>query len=170
FTIQVTDAAGCTGSRDYAVDIFSTAPSSSVAANTTALAISTAHPCVSLPFVYTRGESTPARALTVSFQLDATKLALCSTPELSAHLGSWFSGFSNTQLSITSDGDGAYTVDVSLVGLPCGITTGGTLFTLDLESVGADGAGAITVTRVKSRDCDSNPIAVAAGAPTALRI
>ena len=170
FTIQATDGAGCTGSRDYAVDIFSTAPNSSVAANTTGLAISSAHPCVSVPFVYTRGESTPARALSVSFQLDGTKLALCSAPDSSAHLGSWFNGFSNTQLLVTDDGDGAYTVDVTILGLPCGITTGGTLFTLDLESVGADGAGAITVTRVKSRDCSNTPIAVAAGAPTSLRI
>jgi hypothetical protein len=170
FTIQVTDGAGCTGSRAYSVDIFSTAPNSSVAANTTGLAISTAHPCVSVPIVYTRGEATPARAVSVSFQLDATKLALCSTPESSVHLGSWFNGFSNTQILVTDDGDGAYTVEVTLLGLPCGITTGGTLFTVDLKSVGADGSGAITVTRVKSRDCDNTPIAVAAGAPTTLRI
>jgi len=170
FTIQVTDAAGCTGSRDYSVDIFGTAPNSSVAANTTGLAISTAHPCVSVPFNYTRGEATPARAVSVSFQLDGTKLALCSTPDSSVHLGSWFTGFSNTQVLITDDGDGAYTVDVTLLGLPCGITTGGTLFTLDLKSVGADGSGSITVTRVKSRDCDNSPIAVAAGVPTTLRI
>ena len=170
FSILVTDGAGCTGSRDYTVDIFSTAPVSSVAANTSGLAISSAHPCVSVPFVYTRGESAPARGLSVSFQLDATKLALCSTPESSAHLGSWFSGFSNTQLQITDDGDGAWTVDVALLGLPCGITTGGTLFTLDLLATGADGSGAITVTRVKARDCDDNLIAVAAGAPAALRI
>src|SRR5262249_25723061 len=141
-----------------------------VAANANALAISTAHTCVSVPFVYTRGESTPARALSVSFQLDGTKLALCSTPELSAHLGSWFNGFANTQLLITDDGDGPYTADVTLLGLPCGIPPGGTLFTIDLRSVGAEGAGAITVTRVKSRDCDTLPIAVAAGAPAALRI
>jgi hypothetical protein len=170
FTIQITDAAGCTGSRGYSVDIFSTAPNSSVAANTTGLAISTAHPCVSVPFDYTRGEATPARSLSVSFQLDGTKLALCSTPDSSVHLGSWFTGFSNTQVLVTDDGDGAYTVNVALLGLPCGITTGGTLFTLDLKSVGADGSGAITVTRVKSRDCDNAPIAVAAGVPTALRI
>jgi hypothetical protein len=106
----------------------------------------------------------------VSFQLDGTKLALCSTPLAAVHLGSWFSGFSNTQLQITDDGDGAYTVDVSLVGGPCGITTGGTLFTLDLESAGADGSGAITVTRVKARNCGDVAIAVAAGAPTTLRI
>ena len=170
FTALVTDAAGCTGSRAYVVDIFATPPVSNVAANTTGLAISTAHPCVSVPFVYTRGESTPARELIVSLQLDGTKLALCSTPDSAVHLGSWFNGFSNTHLAITNDGDGAYTVDVTLTGLPCGITTGGTLFALDLKSVAGDGSGAITVTRVKSHDCDNNPIAVAAGAPASLRI
>lgn len=170
FTVLVTDAAGCSGSRSYAVDIFSAAPVSFVAANTAGLAISTGHPCVSVPFVYTRGEAAAVRSLSVSFQLDAARLALCSAPATAVQLGSWFTGFANTQLQVTADGGGAYTVDVSLVGAPCGITAGGELFTLDLASAGPDGAGAITVTRVKARDCDNVPVAVAPGAAAALRI
>jgi hypothetical protein len=169
-TVSVTDAAGCSASRAYTVDVFATDPVSSVAASTTGLAISSAHPCVSVPFVYTRGESAPARGLTVSFQLDPTKLQLCSPPATAVHLGSWFAGFANTSVQVTQDGSGAYTVDVALVGTPCGITSGGTLFTLDLASAGADGMGAITVTRVKSHDCDGNAIAVRAGDPAQLRI
>src|SRR5262249_31526221 len=99
-----------------------------------------------------------------------TKLALCGAPGASIHLGAWFNGFSNTQLQVTDDGDGAYTVDVSLLGLPCGITTGGTLFTVDLHAVDGDGSGGIPVTRGKARDCDNAAIAVAAGAPASLRI
>ena len=170
FTIGVTDAAGCTGSRAYTVDIFASPPVSSVAAQAAGLAISTAHPCVSVPVVYTRGESQPARGLTVSFQLDPTKLQLCSSPATAVHLGTWFNGFGNTSLNVTTDGTGAYTVDVALVGTPCGITTGGTLFTVDLQAAGADGQGSIAVTRVKSRDCDGNSIAVQAGATASLRI
>ena len=42
FTIGVTDAAGCVGSRAYTVDIFASPPVSSVAAQTAGLAISRA--------------------------------------------------------------------------------------------------------------------------------
>jgi hypothetical protein len=170
FTVAVTDAAGCSGSRSYSVDVFSVAPVSSVAAQTSGLAISAAHPCVSVPFVYTRGEAAAARGLTVSFQIDPAKLALCGTPAASVHLGSWFAGFGNTSLQITNDGGGAYTVDATLLGLPCGITTDGTLFTLDLQAADGDGSGGLTVTRVKSRDCANAAIGVLAGAPASLRI
>jgi hypothetical protein len=125
---------------------------------------------VSVPFVYTRGESQSARGVTVSFQLDPTKLQLCSPPATAVHLGSWFNGFANTSVQVTQDGSGAYTVDVALVGTPCGITTGGTVFTLDLAAADADGQGAITVTRVKSHDCDGNAIPIRAGDPAQLRI
>lgn len=170
FTIGVTDAANCTGSRNYTVDVFSAPPVSDVAAQTAGLAISTSHPCVSVPFVFTRGESSAARGVTVSFQIDAGKLALCAPPATAIQRGSWFSGFGNTLLQVTDDGGGAYTVDATLIGTPCGISTSGVLFTVDLQSVGPDGSGAITVTRVKARDCGNTPIAVAPGAAAALRI
>lgn len=170
FTIGVVDAAGCTGSRAYQLDIFATPPVSSVAASTTGLAISSANPCVNVPIVYTRGESAPVRGLTVSLQIDPAKLALCSTVEASFALGSWFSGFGNTHLDVTDQGGGAYTVDVALLGSPCGITTGGTLFTIALAASGPDGMAAITVTRVKSRDCANVAVPVLAGAPDSLRI
>src|SRR5262249_44772060 len=108
--------------------------------------------------------------LTVSFQLDPAELALCGTPAASVHLGSLFAGFTNTSLSVTDDGGGAYTVNVALVGTPCGITTGGTPFTVDVRAIGPDGAGAITVTRVKAQTCANTALAIAAGAPATVRI
>jgi len=69
-----------------------------------------------VPVVYTRGESAPARALSVSLQLDPTELRLCSSPATAVHLGAWFSGFTNTSLHVSDDGSGAYTVDVTLLG------------------------------------------------------
>lgn len=170
FTVSAVDAAGCTGSRDYLVDIFATSPNSTVAASATGLAISSANPCVQVPVVYTRGESTPVRALSVSLQIDPAKLALCSITDSSFALGSFFDGFTNTHLVVTDEGSGAYTVDMVLMGMPCGITTGGTLFTIKLAAAGPDGMAAITVTRVKSRDCDNVAIPVLAGAPDSLRI
>src|SRR5262249_42983602 len=165
FTITATDAAGCTGVRAYSIDIFATPPVSSVAASTNGLAISSAHPCVSVPFDYARGESTPARGVTVSFQLDATKLALCSTPAASIHLGAWFTGFANTQLQVTDDGGGAYTVDASLVGAPCGITAGGTAFTGGLEAGGADRTGGVNVAPAQAHHRGDGARRQLAGAP-----
>ena len=170
FTVNVLDAAGCTGSRSYTLDVFTASPQSSVAANTAGLAVSTGHPCVSVPFEYTRGESLPVRGVSVSFQIDPALLALCSSPATAVHLGAWSDGFTNRTLLVTDDGGGAYTVDVALTGSPCGITTGGVLFAVDLAAAGADGAGAITVTRVKARDCDNVAVPVAPGAATSLRV
>ncbi len=169
-TVRVTDSAGCTATRTYVLDVFAAPPVSNVTPQTSGLAISSANPCVSVPIVYTRGESAAVRGLTVSFQIDPARLALCSTADSSVHLGSWFAGFGNTVLQVTDDGGGAYTVDVALLGAPCGITTGGTLFTVDLASTGPDGAGSIAVTRVRARDCDNMAVAVMAGAPDSLRI
>ncbi len=170
FTVGVADAAGCSGSRSYLVDIFAAPPVSTVAPQNSGIAISSANPCVTVPVVYTRGESTPVRAVSVSFQLDAAKLALCSAPGSSIQLGSWTTGFPNAIMQLTDDGGGAYTVDIALLGAPCGITSGGTLFTMDVQATGTDGLGTITVTRVKSRECDNTAVPVLAGAPDSIRI
>jgi hypothetical protein len=170
FTIAVTGAGGCTGQRDYTLDVFATPPLSSVTPQTTGLAISSAHPCVSVPFVYERGESTPVRALTVSLQVDPAKLALCSTPDSSVHLAPLFGSLPNAHLEVIDEGSGAYTVDITLLGAPCGVTTGGVLFTLDLKSAGPDGLGSVAVTRVRARDCDNVAVGVLAGAPASLRV
>jgi hypothetical protein len=172
FTIGVTDSAGCSATENYVLDIFATPPVSSVAANTAGLCISTAHPCVSVPFDYTRGETASIRGVTVDFQIDVSMLSLCTpgTPAASVHAGSWFGSHTNQQILVTSHGNGAYTVDAVLLGYPCGITTGGTLFTVDLKSVAGDGHGAITVTRVKARDCALVAVPVTAGPQALLHI
>ena len=143
---------------------------SSVASQTAGLAISSAHPCVSVPFVYDRGESTPIRALSVSLQIDPAKLALCSTPDSSVHLAPLFGSLPNAHLEVIDEGSGAYTVDITLLGAPCGVTTGGVLFTIDLKSAGPDGTGSVAVTRVRARDCGNVAVGVLAGAPVSLRI
>jgi len=50
------------------------------------------------------------------------------------------------------------------------VTTGGTLFTVDVKSVAGDGTGSITVTSVKVRDCDNQPLPGVPGAPALLTI
>jgi hypothetical protein len=172
FTIGVTDANGCTGSESYTLSVFAAPPASSVAASTAGLCISTAHPCVSVPVVFDRVESTPARGASVTFQIDTSKLALCTpgTPALSIHAGPWLAGFSNVNLQVLDNGGGSYTVDQAIFGQPCGVTTGGTLFTVDLKSVGGDGTGAVTVTSAKVRGCENQPLPGIPGAPALLTI
>ncbi len=172
FTIHVADSAGCAAENSYTLDIFATPPLSSVAANTAGLAISSANPCVSVPFEFTRGESALALGVSVTFQIDAAMLSLCTPlqPTSSVHLGPWFAGYTNAGVQVVDLGGGAYTVDAVLLGSPCGITGSGAPFIVDLRSVAGDGLGAITVTRVHVRDCGNQPIPVLAGAPAQLRI
>ncbi|HEU5319563.1 MAG TPA: cohesin domain-containing protein, partial [Methylomirabilota bacterium] len=51
---------------------------------------------------------------------------------------------------------------------PCGPTAGGVLFTVNLAAVGGDGAGDITLTDVRIRDCANQPLPGQAGAPAQL--
>jgi hypothetical protein len=172
FTVQCTDSAGCSAQITYTFDIFAVPPVSSIAANTTGLAISSANPCVSVPVVFARGEVTPALGASVTFQIDPAMLSLCTpgTPAASIHPGGWFTGFSNNSVMVVDLGGGAYSVDAVLLGAPCGITIPGVLFTIDLRSTAGDGLGAIAVTQAHVRDCSNQPVPVLAGAPTTLRI
>jgi hypothetical protein len=171
FTVGVSDANGCTGSRGYLVNVFATAPESFVAADPGGLCITAAHSCVSVPFVFTRADAVPARALSATFQIDVSKLALCTpaNPAASIHAGTWLAGFARN-LQVIDNGGGSYTVDQAILGASCGATNGGQVFTVDLKSVGDDGSGVITATAVSVRDCDNAPIPAAAGAPAAITI
>ena len=171
FAVGVTDANGCTGSRSYPLTIFATPPQSSVAADAGGDCITRAHACVNVPFVFTRAESLPARAMSVTFQIDLSKLSLCTptTPAASVHVGTWLAAFARS-FQVTDNGGGSYTVDQVILGAPCGATAGGQLFTADLKSVGDDGSGTVTVMAVNVRDCGNVPIPAASGAPAAITI
>lgn len=172
FSIQATDAYGCTGSESYTLDVFLTPPASVVAANTSAACLSDQNPCVAVPFVYSRADSIPARGISVTFEIDTTLFALCSAgpPALSIQPGPWLSAYPNSNFQVVSHGGGSYTVDQAIFGVPCGITTGGVLFTVDLKAAGPDGTGAITVTQVKARDCSNQAIAAAPGPAASLLV
>ena len=165
FTLGVTDAVGCTATESYVMSVLATPPASSVAADASGLCLSTANSCVSVPFRFARGETAPARAASVTFRLEAGKLALCTpgSPASSVHLGAWLAGYSDTQMQVIDRGGGTYTVDIGLLGWPCGVLTGGELFTVDVQSVGPDGAGAIEVLSSIARDCNNQPIGVLPG-------
>ena len=123
----------------------------------TGLCISTPTPCVNVPFQFNRANATTARGISVTFQIDTSKLMLCSTPVASIHQGTWLSGYS-TNFQVLDNGGGSYTVDQAILGLPCGVTTGGQVFTVDLKASDGDGTGTVTVTNVIVRDCDNAPL------------
>lgn len=170
--LLATDANGCTTDHAYSIDVFAGPIGSTVAASTAGLCVNPAHPCVSVPFVYSRDETAPARAVSVTFQIDTGRLALCTpgNPYGSIAPGSWLDAFPNSLLQVVDNGGGSYTVDALILGQPCGATNGGTLFTADLQSVGADGLAAITVTATQARDCDNNAIGVLPAAPESLLV
>jgi hypothetical protein len=129
---------------------------------TAGLCISTAHPCVTVPVVFTRADATPARGVSVTFQLGGG-LTLCGTPALSILKGTWLDGY-DVQYLVVDNGGGSYTVDQAINGLPCGATTGGQLFTLALTAT-SDGVGTVTITDVVVRDCDNASLPGIAGTP-----
>jgi len=171
FTLSATDAYGCSASHAYTVTVFPGAITSTLAADPTGLCLSTAHPSVSLPFVYVRTDSTPVRAVSVTLRLDPARLALATplTPDACLHVGSLFAG-DNVSKQITLNPDSSWTVDLTILGSPCGPTAGGQVFLLDVAADGPDGAGLVTVTAVHARDCSNVPVPVNAGAPAGVTI
>jgi hypothetical protein len=166
FAVQVTDSIGCIGSRSYTITTFGSPITSTIAAVTAGHCLGAGHPVATVPFVFTRTDTTHARAISVTFQLDTSRIVLRTpeTPESSLTVGPWFAGGTTTS-HIQGYGDGSYTVDISLLGEPCGPSVGGTLFTLDLSAVALTGTGSIGVTATHVRDCDNVPIPVAPGSP-----
>jgi hypothetical protein len=135
---------------------FAAAPQSMVAAVVPPDAcVSTANACLTVPVVFTRTESTPALAISVGIQL-SPELVLCDAahPANSIRQGSWLAAYTSA-FQVVDLGGGLYQVDQTILGSPCGITSGGTLFTLDVTHSGADGTGSITVANVTARDCSN---------------
>lgn len=141
-----------------------------VTPNTSGLCLSTVHTCVTVPVEFNRVDTGNARGISVTFQL-SSNLQLCGTPATSILQGSWLAGFGTNYLVVDNTG-GSYTVDQAILGLPCGVTTGGTLFTVDVMKApsAGDGTGYVTVTGVTLRDCSNAWLPAVPGLPGAIPI
>jgi YVTN family beta-propeller protein len=140
---------------------------STVTVTPPATCLTPAHACLALPVTIHRDSVASLRAFSVKLQL-SPNLALCGTQ---ADEGNYLSAIGATIFQVTNTGPGAYTVDGTLLGQPCGATaTDGTLFTLHVTSSAPGGTGTVSVTTVTLRDCDNVPIASAIGPDASITI
>ncbi len=127
--------------------------------------LSDADPCGLATVAFDRTSTDALRGLSVTFEL-SEELALCSG-DLEADLqvatgaSALFGDATNLQVQRVDLGAGRYTVDLALLGEPCGPTGGGDVFTIAVtRAAGQSGsvAGTITVTAVVVRDCANLPL------------
>ncbi len=120
-------------------------------------ALSTTHTCATVPFAFARADQTPVRAYSVTFHV-SPELARCGT---SVAEGDYLSRVALTQMLVTDNGGGSYTVDCGIMGPVCGATGSGTLFSVDFSSAAQpplSAVGAVTVDAVSVRDCSNQPV------------
>lgn len=142
-----------------------------VALSSEAACISLESPCVTLDVTIARTTMTDVRAFSVPVQLSAN-LQLCAGTS-SIVEGGYLSGAGAIFFSVVDHGGGSYTVDGSILGLPCGAAApSGLLFRLQIaKSAGSpDGLGTITVGGPTLRNCSNAEIAASAGAPYLITI
>lgn len=133
--------------------------------------LSDAAPCGEARVAFERTSTEPLRGLSVTFEL-SEELALCTDDPatdiaIAAGADALFDGHTNLEVQRLDLGAGRYTVDLALLGEPCGPETGGDLFTIAVTRApgqSGDVTGTITVTGVVVRDCANQPLPGAAGA------
>jgi hypothetical protein len=137
---------------------------------TTVRCLNASHPCDTVDVKFSRLDTTPVRGYSVTFEI-SSELELCdSNIWASIRQGPYLSGVSATHYEVADMGGGVYTVDCAILGLPCGATGDGVLFTIDIEGSGGDGTGTVTVTSVTVRDCSNGPVVAFPGAPVDVTI
>ena len=130
--------------------------------------ISTATPCVAVPVMWDRDATTPVRAYSVTLEL-SPNLSLCGVQFASA--GYLAPGTSGTPFfGVIALGGNRWTIDESTLGLPCGATGDGTLFTVHVTSSDPGGTGTISVISTLARDCANAAVPANPGNPTTIAI
>jgi hypothetical protein len=119
------------------------------AAVTPGTVISGAHACVDVPVTYTRTSTTGVRAYSVRVRFGGG-LAACGA---SFTAGDYLSSVGTASFNVADNHDGSYDIAESILGVPCGATGSGTLFTVHVGSASASGTGTITIDSVRVRDC-----------------
>jgi PKD repeat protein len=149
-TLSVTDPQLLTGE---AFTIATSVPPDTVLIGDIDGCLSQADSCRTVAFTFERLSTTPARGASVTFRL-SPELQLChGNPNLDIQMGSWLQDYLPSVLfAVESNSDGSYTVDQAILGDPCGVTTGGQLFSISIRRAAgvADSVGTI------ERNCGIN--------------
>jgi flagellar hook capping protein FlgD/cohesin domain-containing protein len=128
--------------------------------------ITPANPCIQVPVQIHRSTADDLRAFSIDVQL-SDELTLCAPVDE----GSYLSNVGATQFQVLSNGGGSYTIDCSILGMPCGATAAsGTLFTLNLGSLLPHATGSVTISSVILRDCANGAVVATPGAPAAVNV
>ncbi len=152
------------GSKTF--DFESGAGSNVVAALSPSTCITPSNPCVAVPVNITRTTPQGLRGFSVDVQL-SPGLTFCAPVDE----GGYLSSIGGTQFQVLDNGGGSYTIDGSILGLPCGATAAtGTLFTLNLGSLLPSATGTVTITSVTLRDCANAGVPGTPGAPAPISI
>jgi len=102
------------------------------------------------------GVSEEARGYNVTFSVDQAVVTV-SDPNNDITEGDYLSSVGTSQLYVTDQGGGVYTVSCAILGGDTGATGSGDLFTVKLTPV-AEGVSTIDVTEFKLRDLDNNDL------------
>jgi len=143
-------------------------PVNSVSAANPATCISSVNPNVTVPVSIANLDAAALRSASVVVRLSSNLSLNGAIAE-----GTYFSGFAGgtTFFQAVDNGDGTHTVDVSLLGLPCGQNAGsGQLFSLSVQSSAAGATDTVSIVSVDLRDCDNNLITAFAGASSIITI
>lgn len=131
--------------------------------------VSTVDPCLPVAFDIARTDNADMRGFSVTFTL-SSELELCAGLA-SITENTYLSSIGGTAFQKLDNGGGSYTVDGSILGLPCGATAAsGTLFDIAVQASGGDGTGTITITEILFRDCANGPLPASAAAPVSITV
>ncbi len=109
------------------------------------------------------------RGFSVDVQLSPEVQLVSGTSSITE--GTYLSNAGSTVFEVIDHGSGLYTVDGTILGLPCGATAAsGDLFHLDVTHTGTSGTGTVTVASTLLRDCDNANIVSSPGAAASLTI
>jgi hypothetical protein len=76
----------------------------------------------------------------------------------------------NGQFEVIDNGGGSYTVDEVTLGLPCGSSVDGTLFSIQIRGAVPTGTGSVTASSVLLRDCSNQVIPASAGPAATVQV
>ena len=143
-------------------------PVNSVSAQSPTGCLSTVNGFLAVPVKIANLDAASLRSASVTLQLSSNMSLYSATTE-----GSYFNSLSgsSTFFQAVDNGGGSYTVDLALLGLPCGQNaTNGTLFTLYVQSSAATGTGTVSISSVDLRDCNNGSIVAFAGGSASVTI